>query len=398
MLTSGDAVASDTIWRAVEIAKKCKPVVASFGDVAASGGYYAAAGADTIITNPFTITGSIGVIAGWPVIKRLLEKVDVTTDSVEFLQNSAWHHMELGLPESEMEKLRSHIDETYDQFKKVVGKGRNMDSEQVEKIARGQVYTGAQAIQLGLADTVGSLNYALSYAGKLSLDRTVIEIEDLTKLRQFLGEELRSQFDDILSGGDRIVAAAKDEFASSEHYKNTRQPTPEEIQTIVKQVQVSIRPDTRIVIIPHVNLANEALGVAISSAFQSDDERSPIPIDQPLPDPTGDDDDNKTTGINQSRVVLGALLGIARSNNIPIWQFPMFCYWYAAQAAGKVGQGMGGGFLDAWFGTLMNNQAVFNDTVGYAKLMAGGRTQTFAGGRTRAWDIRMEMPPLKILY
>ena len=389
-------MASDTIWRAVEIAKIQKPVIASFGDVAASGGYYAAAGADAIITNPYTITGSIGVIAGWPVIKRLLDKVDVTTDSVEFLQNAAWHHMELGLPESEMQKLRSHIDETYDQFKKVVGTGRKMNLEQVEKIARGQIYTGAQALQLGLADSIGSLNFALSYAGKLSLDRAVIEIGDLTKFRQFLGEEFRIQYDDIVSGGEKIIAATKDQFETSEHYKDTRQPTSEEIQGIVKRVQVSIRPETQIVIIPHVNLGNEALGVAISSAFQSDEERSPIPIDLPLPSPNGDNDDDGENG-SQTRIVVGALLGIARSNNIPIWQFPMFCYWYAAQAAGKVGQGMGGGFLDSWFGKLMN-QTVFNDTVGYAKTISGGRTETFAGGRTRAWDIRMEMPPLKIFY
>ena len=390
-------MASDTIWRAVEIAKRRKPVIASFGDVAASGGYYAAAGADAIITNPYTITGSIGVIAGWPVIKRLLEKVDVTTDSVEFLQNAAWHHMELGLPESEMQKLRSHIDETYDQFKKVVGTGRKMNLEQVEKIARGQIYTGAQALQLGLADSIGSLNFALSYAGKLSLDRAVIEIGDLTKFRQFLGEEFRIQYDDIVSGGEKIIAATKDQFETSEHYKDTRKPTSEEIQGIVKRVQVSIRPEAQIVIIPHVNLANEALGVAISTAFQSDEERSPIPIDLPLPSPNGDKDDDGENG-SQTRMVVGALLGIARSNNIPIWQFPMFCYWYAAQAAGKVGQGMGGGFLDSWFGKLMNNQTVFNDTIGYAKTISGGRTETFAGGRTRAWDIRMEMPPLKIFY
>jgi signal peptide peptidase SppA len=397
-VTSGDAVASDTIWRAVEVAKRQKPVIASFGDVAASGGYYAAAGADAIITNPYTITGSIGVIAGWPVIERLLAKVDVTTDSVEFLQNAAWHHMELGLPESEMEKLRSHIDSTYDQFKQVVGMGRKMDLDEVERIARGQIYTGAQALKLGLADSIGSLNYALSLAGKLSLDKAVVEIGDLTKFRQFLGEEFRIQFDDIVSGGEKITAATKDQFATSPHYKDTRQPTPEEVQGIVKRVQVAIRPETHLVIIPHVNLANEALGVAISSAFQSDDERSPIPIDLPLPSPNGDDDDDSEPG-KQTRVVVGALLGIARSNNIPIWQFPMFCYWYAAQAAGKIGQGMGGGFLDSWFGKLMmGNQSVFNDTAGYAKSISGGKTETFAGGKTGAWDIRMEMPPLKIFY
>ena len=391
-------MASDTIWRAVEIAKQHKPVVASFGDVAASGGYYAAAGADAIITNPYTITGSIGVIAGWPVIKRLLAKVDVTTDSVEFIQNAAWHHMELGLPESEMEKLRAHIDETYDQFKRVVGNGRKKDLDEVERLARGQIYTGAQALQLGLADSIGSLNFALSYAGKLSLSRATIDVTDLTKFRQFLNEEFRIQFDDIITGGEQIIAATKDQFATSPHYKDTRQPTHEEIQTIVKKVQVSIRPETHIVIIPHVNLANEALGVAISSAFQSDDERSPIPIDQPLRDPKEDDDADDGESGSQTRIVVGALLGIARSNNIPIWQFPMFCYWYAAQAAGKFGQGMSGGFLDSLFGKLMNNQAVFNDMVGFAKTVSGGRTDTFAGGRAGAMDIRMEMPPLKIFY
>src|SRR5215471_980352 len=88
LLTTGDAVASDTIWRALNVARLYKPVVASFGDVAASGGYYAAAAADMIFSNQYTITGSIGVIAGYPVIKRLLEKIEVTSDSIKFLPNA----------------------------------------------------------------------------------------------------------------------------------------------------------------------------------------------------------------------------------------------------------------------------------------------------------------------
>ena len=138
------------------------PVIASFGDVAASGGYYAAAAADLIYSNQYTITGSIGVIAAYPVIKRLLEKIDVTSDSIQFLPNAAWRHMELGLPETEMEKLRAHIDSTYEQFKQVVSSGREMDMDRVEQLAQGQVYTGSQAHRLGLVDRIGSLYEALS--------------------------------------------------------------------------------------------------------------------------------------------------------------------------------------------------------------------------------------------
>ena len=371
------------------------PVVASLGDVAASGGYYAAAAADMIISNQYTITGSIGVIAAYPVIKRLLEKIDVTSDSIQFLPNAAWRHMELGLPETEVAKLRAHIDSTYDLFKQVVSAGRGMDMDRVEEVAQGQVYTGSQARRLGLVDQIGSLYEALSAAAVCSLEKAGIMSADTLKgkpseqLRQIMGDEMKKFFDDAMTGGDLIFEAAKKQIMTSPHFENQPEPTAEEIKKILSKKDIVIRPTIQTVIIPHVNLANEALGVAISTAFQSDEERSPIPIDQPLLNPKKDDKPP------QGRVIMGALLGIARSNDIPLWQFPLFCYWYAAQAAGKVGDGMMGGFMDMWFGRLMNNQQVVHDTAEYTKMITGGAGPMFTTGRT-GWNIRMEMPPLQI--
>jgi signal peptide peptidase SppA len=368
------------------MAKKYKPVVASFGDVAASGGYYAAAGADTIISNPCTITGSIGVLSGWPVINRLLDKIDVTSDSIQSMPNAAWRHMELGLPEAEMEKLRAHVDQTYEQFKGVVSNGRNMDMDQVEAVAQGQVFTGAQAVRLGLVDHLGSLTYALSAAGKASLERET-ESHDPTRLREYLSDEVRELFDDAVNQGDKTFNATVDALKASPKYQD-EPPTHEDIRKVLSKVVVTAEPKVEPVIIPHVNLANEALGVAISTAFQSEEERSPIPIDQPLVDP-----DNPPS---KGQIIVGALLGIARSNNIPMWQFPMFCYWYAAQAVGKVGDGMRGGLLDTWFAKLLNSQQAFNDVLGNTKSTDGvAYMDTFAAGKS-AWNIRMEMPPLKI--
>ena len=392
MLTTGDAVASDTIWRALCIARLYKPVVASFGDVAASGGYYAAAAADVIFSNQYTITGSIGVIAGYPVIKRLLEKIEVTSDSIEFLPNAAWNNMELGLPEAEMAKLRAHIDFTYDQFKYVVSIGRQMDLDRVEQVAQGQIFTGAQAHRLGLVDQIGSLHEALGAAGMIALEKKTNTGEPAL-IREYMGDEMKTHFDDALAGGNLVYNATKEQIAASPHFKDQPEPTSEEIHALLKRQMISVRPQIRTVIIPHVNLANEALGVAISSAFQSDDERSPVPIDQPLIDPKKDNPANV-----QGRLVMGALLGIARSNDIPVWQFPMFCYWYAAQAAGKVGDGMMGGFMDTWFAKLFGNQQVLHDTMGYARMITGGSSPIFTSGRTSGCNVRMEMPPLQIFF
>ena len=377
----------------MSIAKSIKPVVASFGDVAASGGYYAAAPADVIYSNPYTITGSIGVIAGYPVINRLLEKVDVTSDSIQFLPNAAWNNMEMGLPEGEMEKLRAHIDWTYDQFKRVVSLGRKMTQEEVEEIAQGQIFTGTQAKHLGLVDELGSICDAIRAAAGLSTGR-IAKTMQAAGLQELMTDQVKQEFQDALNGGAAIYSTVRQQLLQLPVFQGQPEPTPEQVSDVLSRHNYSIRPLPRPVIIPHVNIANEALGFAISAAFQSEDERSPVPIDQPLIDPNKD---NPPT--ERGRFLIGALLGIARSNDIPIWQFPMFCYWYAAQATAKVGDGgmMMGGWMDAWFGKLFGSQQLLLDTMEYARMFAGGAPPMFTRGKTR-FEARMEMPPLQIVF
>ena len=377
-------MASDTIWRAVLHARDQKPVIASFGDVAASGGYYVAAAANQIFSNSNTITGSIGVISGFPVIRRLLDKVDIASDQITTIPNAAWRHIELGLPEAEMSKLRKHTDEMYEAFKGVVSLGRNMSIEEVEDVAQGQVFTGAQARKLGLVDKLGGLHEALMWAGITSIERE--NLKDTAKLREMMGDDVGELLDEIIGKGEKIQHIIKDALAASSIYGKL-EPTEEEIQQLISRVNVGIRPQIMTTIIPHVNLANEAFGVALATAFESDDERSPIQVDQPLTDPDDEDEGGPNT---QSRLLTGAMLGLARSHNIPLWQFPAFCYWFAAQAVGRVeGGGLLTKFFDSWFGKLLREQNVFKET--------GPKRHLFTG-KGASWDVRLEMPPLEIYF
>ena len=380
----------------MKFARQYKPVVASFSDVAASGGYYAAAAADMIYSNPYTITGSIGVIMSYPVIKRLLEKVDISSDAIEFIPNAAWHHPELGdMPPAELEKLSRHVDATYDRFKGVVSEGRNMSVEDVEKVAQGQVFTGSQAQRLGLVDRTGPLNDALVAAALLSIARETKGEE--RGLRQLINQVDDSFYDNLLKGEGPSFELIKAKISEARMYAGQRPPTDDEIRELLKRPQIGYRGVISVTTIPHVNPANEALGYAISSAFASEEERSPVPIDQPLHEPADDDDDGGA-GPEQSRqrLVMGALLGLARTNDIPLWQFPLFCYWYAAEAAGKIGEG-GSGILDRMFARMFGGDVAVaaRHVNGVA---SGGRPPLFNDAKNLGMDIRLEMMPLQIYF
>ena len=382
----GDAVASDTIWCAVLAAKEMKPVIASFGDVAASGGYYVAAGADHIFSNMNTITGSIGVISGWPVIRRLLDKVDVSSDQIITLPNSAWRNIELGLPEPEMKKLKKHTDEMYETFKNVVSLGRDMSMEEVEDIAQGQVYTGGQALSLGLVDQIGGLPEALVWAGATSFERS--NLKEVAALKELMNEDQGELLEDMIQKGERFQRIIEAALATSHMYGKLH-PTEEEIQRLLGRMNLSVKPQIMTTIIPHVNLANEAFGYAVATAFQSEEERSPIQVDQPLIE--RDDDDEGGSG-PQTRLLLGALLGLSRSFNIPVWQFPAFCFWYASQALGRVeGGGVLTKFFDGWFGKFVLEQNVWKDAMMEQRPL-------FSRKGAASWDIRLEMPPLEIYF
>lgn len=162
----GSALASDLIWRALQHLDK--PVVVSMGDVAASGGYYISMGADTIFAEPGTLTGSIGVVGGKFALKGLFEKFGVTTDVVSRGKNSGAMSLLEGFSESERAAMQRLLNEVYEQFTRKAAAGRKMKYEDLERLARGRVYTGAMAQKLGLVDRLGTLEEAVAHARQLA--------------------------------------------------------------------------------------------------------------------------------------------------------------------------------------------------------------------------------------
>lgn len=163
----GSAVASDIIWREVSLIKKEKPVVVSFGDVAASGGYYISCGADRIFAQPNTITGSIGVFGLIPNFQKLLtNQLGVTFDEVEMSQHAVFGGGTKPLDAFESKVVQSEVERVYSDFKSRVAEGRNQPEEEIEKIAQGRVWTGTQGLDRGLVDEIGSLDDAIAFAVK----------------------------------------------------------------------------------------------------------------------------------------------------------------------------------------------------------------------------------------
>jgi protease-4 len=160
----GSAVASDLIWR--EVVRMRKPVIASMGDVAGSGGYYIAMGATKIIAAPDTITGSIGVIGGKLVLGKMFEKIGITTDVVCRGKNCAALSSLTPFSESERKVWTRALEETYRQFVSKAAQGRKMSYQDLERLAQGRIYTGRMAQSLRLVDTTGSLHDALAEAQK----------------------------------------------------------------------------------------------------------------------------------------------------------------------------------------------------------------------------------------
>lgn len=162
----GSALASDLIWRATQATDK--PVVASMGDVAASGGYYISMGADKIFAEPGTVTGSIGVVGGKIAMKGLYDKIGMDTESISRGENSGIFSATEKFTDSERAVIESMMKETYKQFTTKAAEGRGMEVEELEKLAKGQVYTGRVAKQKGLVDELGTLKDAIQAAKQLA--------------------------------------------------------------------------------------------------------------------------------------------------------------------------------------------------------------------------------------
>ena len=160
----GSALASDIIWREVQRARAVKPVIASMSDLAASGGYYIAMGADAIVAQPTTITGSIGVFAGKMSLGGLYEKVGLTTDRVQRGAMAGLFSSTERLGDKGMAKLSEYVDAFYATFITKAAQGRHTTPEVIHASAQGRVWAGASALDRGLVDTLGSFRTALALA------------------------------------------------------------------------------------------------------------------------------------------------------------------------------------------------------------------------------------------
>ncbi len=161
----GSALASDEIYNAIKDANEKKPVIASFGNMAASGGYYVAAGVRRIFAEPATLTGSIGVVIAFPVLTDFIEK-DLGSNVEEYRagQNSGLLSPFHRWTDSDLRYVDEFLNETYMDFKSKVAEGRRLSLDRVEELAQGKVYTGLQAQNLNLVDDYGGLDKAIQYA------------------------------------------------------------------------------------------------------------------------------------------------------------------------------------------------------------------------------------------
>lgn len=197
----GSALASDVIWRETVLAQKTKPLIVSMGDYAASGGYYIACAADTIVARPNTITGSIGVFGLLFNTQNMFKnKLGITFDSVKTGRYADIGSMNRPMKENEREIIQGEVEKVYDTFISHVAIGREMTKENVDNIGQGRVWSGVDAKRLGLVDVLGGINDAISIAAKkanLTTYRTIAlpeQKEFFEKLVEDLNAEAKVYF------------------------------------------------------------------------------------------------------------------------------------------------------------------------------------------------------------
>jgi len=165
----GSSLASDVIWREVMLTKKEKPIIVSMGDLAASGGYYISCAADSIIAEPNTITGSIGIFAILPNMQKLFnDKLGITFDGVTTGKYADLGDISKPLSPDERAILQNQVNHGYDDFTKAVAAGRHKTQAYINSIGQGRVWTGEQAIKIGLVDRLGNITDAVASAAKMA--------------------------------------------------------------------------------------------------------------------------------------------------------------------------------------------------------------------------------------
>ncbi len=209
---------SQEIYRELQRTIKTKPVVASMGSVAASGGYYIAAGASHIIANPGTITGSIGVIIYFSNLRELFDKIGYQMTTIKSGQ-----FKDIGNPAREMtpeekELIQSTIDQTYSQFVRDVALGRNIPEEEVRKVADGRILMGEAAKQLKLVDQLGNYEDAIDKAaelGKISGEPDLVQgkKKKLSLMDLLIGSEASEKLNDLVFSSSVFLRYQLPEFA-----------------------------------------------------------------------------------------------------------------------------------------------------------------------------------------
>ena len=155
---------TDLIWRETQLAKQSKPVIISMSDVAASGGYYVAAGATKIVAQPGTVTGSIGVVAGKLVTAGLYDLLGLSRETIQLNPHSSFYYTGARYSDDEKAIYWKLMNKIYEQFTTHVANGRGMTTQAVDKIGQGHVWTGARAKELGLIDELGGFSRAIAVA------------------------------------------------------------------------------------------------------------------------------------------------------------------------------------------------------------------------------------------
>jgi protease-4 len=190
----GGVASSQEIYdRVVKFRDNGKTVIASLGAIAASGGYYIACAADTIVANPGTITGSVGVILSFPTFEKLMKTVGIEIEVFKSGEMKDVGNISRETTPEERKMLQAAIDDTYDQFINVVSENRHLELDAVREIADGSIFTGRQALDLGLIDELGTFQDAISLAGQITgLGDNPRTVEERIKRKPFWWEYAQS--------------------------------------------------------------------------------------------------------------------------------------------------------------------------------------------------------------
>ncbi|GAB6119437.1 signal peptide peptidase SppA [Dysgonomonas termitidis] len=192
----GSAYASEQIWKAVTDLKEKKPVVVSMGDYAASGGYYISCNASKIIAQPNTLTGSIGIFGMFPNVEGLTKKVGLTFDNVKTNGHADFGDMTRPMRNDEKAILQNYIERGYDLFLTRCSDGRGIAKNALDSIAQGRVWTGNQAVKIGLVDELGGIDKAIEEAAKLA-NLEDYSLNSFPKKRDFFESFLSDQKEEL---------------------------------------------------------------------------------------------------------------------------------------------------------------------------------------------------------